>query len=226
MRGLLRLLGSLYVAVGDREVKITSGRERVVLAGLAMQAGETASHDHLCRALWGVDWSPSRDSAYRPAVSRLRKTLGVAGLVVTESFGYRLSMDSGDIDVLAFDALARTSGTATSPAEWRRALEVLTRATALWRGTPFTDIPSDHLRREHAHRLEAQFSLVRAKRAEAVIRAAKAAAASLYARYCSSRAKSRSLASSRARSSSSSTSPEGSSRAALRSSSVAATTRK
>jgi DNA-binding SARP family transcriptional activator len=163
-------LGSLYVAVGDREVKITSGRERVVLAGLAMQAGETASHDHLCRALWGVDWSPSRDSAYRPAVSRLRKTLGVAGLVVTESFGYRLSMDSGDIDVLAFDALARTSGTATSPAEWRRALEVLTRATALWRGTPFTDIPSDHLRREHAHRLEAQFSLVRAKRAEAVIR--------------------------------------------------------
>ena len=62
--------------------------------------------------------------------------------------------------------------------------------------------------------------------AAAVIRAAKVAATSLYARYCSSRAKSRSLASSRARSSSSSTSPEGSSRAALRSSKVAATTRK
>ena len=47
----------------------------------------------------------------------------------------------------------------------------------------------------------------------------------LNARYCSSRAKSRSRASSRARSSSSSTSPCGSSRAALRSSSVAATSR-
>ena len=59
-----------------------------------------------------------------------------------------------------------------------------------------------------------------------VICAARIAAASLYARYCSSLAKSRSLASSRARSSSSSTSPDGSSLAAFRSSRVAATTRK
>ena len=51
------------------------------------------------------------------------------------------------------------------------------------------------------------------------------AATSLNARYCSSRANSRSRASSRARSSSSSTSAAGSSRAALRSSRVAATTR-
>jgi DNA-binding SARP family transcriptional activator len=40
----------------------------------------------------------------------------------------------------------------------------------LWRGAPFADIPSDDLRREHTHRLEAQFSLARTKRAEAVIR--------------------------------------------------------
>ena len=51
------------------------------------------------------------------------------------------------------------------------------------------------------------------------------AAASLYARYCSSRANSRSRASSSARSSSSSTSAAGSSRAVFRSSRVAATTR-
>ena len=51
------------------------------------------------------------------------------------------------------------------------------------------------------------------------------AATCLYARYCISRAKSRSRASSRARSSSSSTSPLGSSRAAFRSSRVAATSR-
>jgi DNA-binding SARP family transcriptional activator len=151
-------------------VKITSRRERVLLAALAMRAGETAFHDHLCRALWGEDWSTKRDSAYRPAVSRLRKTLGASGLIATDSFGYRLTINPDNVDVLAFDALARTCGTATSPAEWQRTLDVLTRALALWRGTPFADIPSDHLRREHAHRLDAQFSLVRAKRAEAVIR--------------------------------------------------------
>ena len=67
----------------------------------------------------------------------------------------------------------------------------------------------------------------RGKRLAAVaIRPANTAATSLYARYCSSRAKSRSRASSSARSSSSSTSPEGSSRAAFRSSRVAATSRK
>jgi DNA-binding SARP family transcriptional activator len=170
MRGQVRILGSLYVAIGGRAVKITSPRERVVFAGLAMRGGEMASHDQLCRALWDEDWSAKRDGAYRPAVSRLRKTLGEDGLIVRESFGYRLDMNADDIDVLAFEALAGACGTATSPAGWQRTLELLTRASALWRGTPFADIPSDHLRREHTHRLEAQFSLVRAKRAEAVIR--------------------------------------------------------
>jgi DNA-binding SARP family transcriptional activator len=135
-----------------------------------MRAGETASHDHLCRALWGEDWSAKRDSAYRPAVSRLRKTLGEDGLIVRESFGYRLDMNADDIDILAFEALAGACGTATAPAEFQRTLELLTLASALWRGTPFADIPSDYLRRQHTHRLEAQFFLVRAKRAEAAIR--------------------------------------------------------
>jgi DNA-binding SARP family transcriptional activator len=151
-------------------VRITSPRERVVLAGLAMRAGETASHDRLCQALWGEDWSPKRDAAYRPVVSRLRKTLGDRGLVVRESFGYRLDMSADDVDVLAFETLAGGCGIATTPTDWQRTLERLTRAAALWKGTPFADVPSDHLRREHADRLQAEFCLVRAKRAEAVVR--------------------------------------------------------
>src|SRR5690606_18572104 len=63
------------------------------------------------------------------------------------------------------------------------------------------------------------------RRASASSRSLKISAMRLYARYCSSRANSRSRASSRARSASSSTSAAGSSRAALRSSRVAATTR-
>ena len=63
------------------------------------------------------------------------------------------------------------------------------------------------------------------RRPSVASRSATNAATCLYARYCSSRANSRSRASSSSRSSASSTSPDGSSRAALRSSSVAATTR-
>lgn len=170
MRGQVRLLGSLHVVVERRVVRLTSPRECVVFAGLAMRAGETASHDQLCQALWSENWSARRDGAYRPAVSRLRKTLGHDGLVVRESFGYRLAMNPDDIDVLAFETLVAASGTATSPAAWQRTLGLLTRAVSLWRGAPFAGIPSDYLRREHGHRLQAQFSLVRAKRAEAVIR--------------------------------------------------------
>jgi DNA-binding SARP family transcriptional activator len=170
MRGQIRMLGPLYVAISNRALKITSPRERVVFAGLAMHAGQTASHDQLCQALWGENWSEKRDGAYRPAVSRLRKTLGEDGLIVRESFGYRLNINPDDIDILAFDALASACGTATSPSQWQLTLNLLTQALALWRGTPFTDIPSDHLRREHAHRLEAQLTLMRTKRAEAVIR--------------------------------------------------------
>lgn len=164
------MFGSLRVVIGDNVVRITSPRERAVFAGLAMRAGEPVSHDHLCQAVWDRDWSSALDGAYRPAVSRLRRSLGDKGLVVRESFGYRLAMDPDDIDVLAFQSLARTYAAATSPAEWRRALGPLTRAAALWRGAPFADIPSEHLRRAHGRRLEAQLSRVRARRAEAVIR--------------------------------------------------------
>lgn len=132
MRGHVRILGPLQVALGNRTVKITSPRERVVFAGLAMRAGDMASHDYLCQVLWSENWSPTRDSAYRPAVSRLRKTLGVDGLIVRESFGYRLDINPDDIDVLAFETLA-TCGTATSPRGWQRTLERLTQASALWR---------------------------------------------------------------------------------------------
>ena len=170
MRGHVRILGPLRVGIEGRPVKITSPRERVVFAGLAMRAGETASHDYLCRVLWGEDWSPKRDGAYRPIVSRLRKTLGEGGLIMREPFGYRLDMSADDVDILEFDALAGACGTATTPDEWHRTLELLTRAAALWKGTPFADIPSDHLRREHADRLQTRFCLVRAKRAEAIIR--------------------------------------------------------
>ena len=66
----------------------------------------------------------------------------------------------------------------------------------------------------------------RAKDLSAVaMRSLKVAAISLNARYCNSLANNRSRASSRARSSSSSTSPDGSNRAAFKSSKVAATTR-
>jgi DNA-binding SARP family transcriptional activator len=170
MGGQVRVLGSLHVALGSRVVKITSPRERVLFAGLAIRAGETTSHDQLCRALWGEDWSAKRDSAYRPTVSRLRKTLGEDGLIVRESFGYRLAMNAEEVDVLAFEALTGASGTPKSPGGWQRTLELSTRALALWRGAPFADIPSDHLRHEHRHRLEARYSLARTKRAEAVIR--------------------------------------------------------
>jgi DNA-binding SARP family transcriptional activator len=168
---LVRVFGSLSVTAGRRVIRITAPKERVLLAALAMDAGKTAPNDELCRALWGTDWSPRRDVAFRPLIRRLRKTLGEERLIVTESLGYRLAANPGDVDLLVFEALDRAGTAAAAAGDWRQALVALTRAEGIrQRGALFGDVPSEYLRHKHVHYLETRLLLVREKRIEAAIR--------------------------------------------------------
>lgn len=141
-----------------------------MLAVLAMQAGKTVPSDELCLASWNELWSHGLDGKFRPLMRRLRKTLGDEGLISTESLGYRLCARPDDVDILAFEALGKM-GTATARAgDWQQALRLLMRAEALWQGSPFADVPSDHLRGHHVPYLEKLLLLVRQMRIEAAVR--------------------------------------------------------
>jgi DNA-binding SARP family transcriptional activator len=175
----LRAFGSLRVTIDNLRVTVASPKGRILLATLAMDAGKPTSHDKLCRALWNTNYSEKLDAAYRPHISRLRKALGSGrDLIVTEPAGYRLDMDSGDVDILTFDALYTAGKAAFDAGDWRRALGPLAQAEELWQGDPFADVASDYLRERHVSRLEGRLLIVQARRAEAAVRSSPPRAAS------------------------------------------------
>ncbi|HEV2376122.1 MAG TPA: BTAD domain-containing putative transcriptional regulator, partial [Streptosporangiaceae bacterium] len=155
MRAEFRVLGPLCVQAGNLAVQVTAGRQRVVLATLAIRAGRVVSFEELAEALWDETPPPNARVAVRNHVKRLRQVLGSAGgRIVTRTPGYLLEADDDDVDLLAFTRLCREGGAAARAGAWPEASVLLGDALALWRGTPLADVPSRMLRDEHGPVLE------------------------------------------------------------------------
>lgn len=143
------MLGPLVVTVDGRPVQIPAGRQRTVLAVLALAAGQPISVDRLVSALWGDRLPANARRAVQTHLVRLRGALA-CDAIDTVGGGYRLRAEPDQVDVLRFgrllDAAAQVAGT---PAERER----LTGALALWRGSPFDGIRSEWLESTEAPRL-------------------------------------------------------------------------
>ena len=125
----LRLLGPLEVFYDRRPIEVAGGRQRALLAVLAVHAGEAVSRDLLVDALWGETLSDNAANRLAAVVGRLRKALPV-DVVATTASGYRLDIDPGVTDVGRFEQLVSES----RGAESERAARILREALALWRG--------------------------------------------------------------------------------------------
>ena len=144
------LLGPLYVRSEGVTLPVTAARQRVVLAALAVRAGQVVSFEELSAAIWGNSPPSGARVAVRNQVSRLRQRLGNAGRhVVTRDPGYFLDATESDVDLLAFARLCREGGAAVHAGAWPRASDLLRDALRLWRRIPLTDVPSRALRDEH-----------------------------------------------------------------------------
>ena len=109
-------------------------RLRGLLARLALEAGRPVSAATLVEDLWEIP-PDNALNALQALVSRLRRVLG-SGLVVTEPGGYRLAVEPGVVDAMAFDALL-TEAAQAPPAT---AHTLLGDALALWRGPALADL--------------------------------------------------------------------------------------
>jgi DNA-binding SARP family transcriptional activator/Flp pilus assembly protein TadD len=135
-----RILGSLEVWTGAEWVGIGAAKSRSLLAALLIRR-EVVSVDQLIGELWGDDPPKSAATQVHGYVSRLRRLLG-DGVLMTESPGYRLGLDEGDVDVDVFEELL-ADGSA----------EALQSALALWRGAPLSDVVSTGLVAAESDRL-------------------------------------------------------------------------
>ena len=135
-------------------------KQRVILATLALRAGQVASYDELAEIVW--DGAPPAGArvAIRNYVKRLRQILGpVAGRrIVTQDPGYALEAEPDEVDALRFTALCSKGGEAIrqdTPHGGPGAWELLGEAIGLWRGNPLADVPSNVLLTAEVPRLDA-----------------------------------------------------------------------
>ena len=147
------VLGPLMVRDGDRHVLVPTGKQRTVLAALAMRANQAVTLDELADIVWDKHPPASADATLRNYVKHLRHALGPDRLVTTRP-GYLLRLDGQELDAACFEGLVRDADTARHADRWLETHAALTQALSLWRGTPLADIQSDRLYREHRPRLE------------------------------------------------------------------------
>lgn len=119
-----------------RPIEISGQRLRALLIRLAMDGGRAVSADRLIDDLWEDSRPVVPGNALHTLVSRLR---GVGGrdLVTAAAGGYRLGVDPGEIDAVAFERLV-TSVRRSAAAEERAA--TLRQALDLWRGPALAEV--------------------------------------------------------------------------------------
>jgi len=154
------VLGPLLIRSDGAEVVVPAPKQRMILAALALRAGQVVSYDELAEIIW--DGAPPSGArvAIRNYVKRLRQIMGpVAGRrIVTRDPGYALEAAPAEVDALRFTTLCAAGGEAIrggDPDRTSQAWDLLTEALGLWRGNPLVDVPSNMLITAEVPRLDA-----------------------------------------------------------------------
>jgi DNA-binding SARP family transcriptional activator/tetratricopeptide (TPR) repeat protein len=133
-----RILGPLEVSDGERLLALGGPKPRSLLVVLLLHANQVVSSDRLVDELWGEGPPRSALKLVQGYVSGLRRSLGAA--LETRPPGYRLRVEEGDLDSLAFLRLADQAREAVRKTDLERAERLFSEALALWRGAPLADV--------------------------------------------------------------------------------------
>lgn len=140
------VLGPLRVNDGIREIHLTAPKQRALLAGLLVTAGQIQDSDRLIDVLWGGE-EPGSRSALQMQMVRLRQTVGdrIASRIVTRPGGYLIEAGPDELDVSRFLELCDNGRRAAREGNWQRAARLLRDSLELWSGSPLQDVPSERL---------------------------------------------------------------------------------
>ncbi len=145
----LRILGPFEVVEGGHPVDLGGGRQRALLAFLALHAGEVLSKDRIVDELWSGKPPETAQKIVQVYVSGLRKALGEQA-IATLAGGYALRLPPGSLDLERFEGMleeARRAEPAVAATRFREALD-------LWRGAPLSDFAYDSFAQGEIGRLE------------------------------------------------------------------------
>ena len=148
----IRILGPLEVSDNGRVVELGAGRQRALLALLALHAREIVATDRLIEELWGGSPPPTAAKALQNLVSQLRRSLG-ADSIATRPPGYSLRLDADDLDARRFERLA-AEGHRLLEEDPGRAGQTLLEALGLWRGRALADFAYEDFAQSEITRLD------------------------------------------------------------------------
>ncbi|CAM5668630.1 regulatory protein AfsR [Streptomyces purpurascens] len=139
------VLGALTTADDDGVAFVVRGaKPRALLAVLLLEPNRTVPTDTVTAALWGEDPPPTATASLHNHVARLRRDLRDAGgtRLRTMPHGLELRVDADELDRDAFEGRVRRAVAARNREDWETAERAAGAALALWRGTPFADVPA------------------------------------------------------------------------------------
>ncbi len=148
-----RVLGPLEVDAGSGPIPLGGPKQRAVLAHLLIRAGEVVPAEQLVDEIWGEEPPESVRNVVQSYVSLLRKALG-PDRIQTSGPGYRLRLDTTELDAARFDVLVRDAKKAL-PVDPVVAVGALDDALALWRGPALADLADQPSLLPEASRLDA-----------------------------------------------------------------------
>ena len=156
----VRFLGRFDVVQEGRSIPIGGGRQRALLAILALHPRQVVPVGRLIDDLWPDDPPESAHGTLQAYVSRLRKALrgelvnGGGDAILFEHGGYLLDLPADQVDSYRFERLVEEAERQAEGGDVERAAGTLTDALALWRGPPLPDFASEPFAQAEIARLD------------------------------------------------------------------------
>ncbi|HEX5406051.1 MAG TPA: BTAD domain-containing putative transcriptional regulator [Pseudonocardiaceae bacterium] len=138
----VNVLGPLEIIHNGQTVPLNGVKQRAALGFLALRPNRVVPTSELLDALWGKECPTTARKILHNAVSRVRTALACDDTVslVTKRPGYLLTIDTRDIDMFRFCALADRGRAELAAGSAGSAAATLRRALALWRGPALADL--------------------------------------------------------------------------------------
>ena len=146
------VLGPLE-ATNEGRVDPDRPAQRRLLAILLIHGGQPIETDVLIDRFWAEEPPPTARAALQTHLAAIRRRMG-ADLVRTTPSGYRLELDSHELDRDRFDQLARAAQEAAADGRWEQAADDAGQALRLWRGDPYPELAGDKFSQPEIARLE------------------------------------------------------------------------
>ncbi|NUQ96467.1 MAG: tetratricopeptide repeat protein [Streptomyces sp.] len=140
-----RVLGPLEVSGERGAVYVAPGRQEIILGALVLELNRVVETAYLVDVIWAHDPPKTARSQVQICISRLRKALsdgGVDATIETRARGYVLRAPEDATDVGTFRRLVAQAHALARDGLKGPAVDVLRRATDLWRGRCLAGVPS------------------------------------------------------------------------------------